>query len=127
MNSKLVVTVLAFFCLFQLSAQTKETEWKALEEFHAIMRDTYHPAKENNLTPVREKAAELVRQAELLATSSMPEKYNNKPMKKALKKLKSDCKKVDRLVKQQESDEKIKTALEKAHDSFHAIAEACRE
>jgi hypothetical protein len=127
MNCKLIGTVLVFFCLFQLNAQTKETEWKALEEFHSIMRDTYHPAKENNLVPIREKAGALLRQAELLGDSSIPDKYKTSDSKKALKKLRADCKKVARLVERRQSDEKIKTALEKAHDSFHQLAEECMD
>lgn len=50
--------------IFSLSTLTMYSQqrgsWKVMEEFQIIMSGTFHPAEQDNLIPVKEKAADLL-------------------------------------------------------------------
>ena len=63
---KFLFTVMAVFFMSQVvSAQT--SEWKEKTEFHKIMSQTFHPAEEGNLEPIKLRSEEMVQKATALS------------------------------------------------------------
>lgn len=122
--------ILFFMTAFSLATHSvfsQEAKWTEMENFHSIMSVTFHPAEENNLQPLKEKAAELVTQAKAWLKATAPEGYNGTVTKPILKKLVKQCKLIDEAVKQNRSDGELKTMITRAHDIFHQIKEKCKK
>ncbi len=103
----------------------KFDDWPALKDYHKVMSQTFHPAEEGNLTPIKERSGEMVQKAELLAKSTIPAEFNSKEVIAAVNKLETDSKKLDQLVKTKKSDQELMEALSKLHDVFHEIIGLC--
>jgi superoxide dismutase len=103
----------------------KFDDWQALKDFHKVMSQTFHPSEEGNLQPIKERSGEMVLKAELLAKSNIPAEFNSKEVVAAVKKLETDSKKLDQLVKSKKSDKELTEALSKLHDVFHEIIGLC--
>lgn len=99
-------------------------EWKAMDDFHMVMAETFHPYKDSsNLEPVKSKVNDLVASAEQWMNSSLPEKVNNDDIKGKLQNLKAETE-VLRDAVQKGNDQEIGGQLTKVHDMFHEIQEA---
>ncbi|MFN5711321.1 MAG: hypothetical protein ACK46S_04775 [Bacteroidota bacterium] len=107
-------------------AQNK-AEWKELKDFHTVMSQTFHPAEEGNLKPIRERSAEMVKAAEAWKKSAIPADYKNvKDIQETLNKLVDGSKNLDKQIKAKASDEEIKKSITALHDVFHTIVGLCR-
>lgn len=109
------------------SGYAQKAEWKAMQDFHAVMSPTFHPAEENNLTPTRENAQKLLLVAKKWQKSAVPVGFNATLAKPILKKLVKDCSILVQAVKAKKSDAELKKLITNAHDTFHEFAEKCRE
>jgi hypothetical protein len=121
--------ILFFMIAFSLATSSvfsQEAKWTEMENFHSIMSVTFHPAEENNLKPLKEKAAELLAKAKAWHKSTAPEGYIGKVTKPILKKLVKQCKLINESVNQNMSDEALKTMITRAHEIFHEIKEKCK-
>jgi hypothetical protein len=101
-----------------------ESAWKEMDDFHAIMAETFHPYKDSaNLEPVKLRASELLSAADHWADSPLPEKVDNERVKAKLRQLKSEA---ATLVESTRSadDNVVADHLTKLHDTFHEIQEA---
>jgi hypothetical protein len=105
--------------------KSKFDDWPALKDFHKVMSQTFHASEEGNLQPIKERSGEMVQKAELLAKSIIPVEFNSKKVVAAVQKLKSDSKKLNKLIKGKKSDKEITEALAKLHDVFHEIIGLC--
>ena len=113
--------MLLALCLLAASfGYAQKAEWKAMEDFHAVMSPTFHPAEENNLKPTRENAQKLLLVAQKWQKSKVPAGFNAVLAQPILKM-------VVRAVKAKKSDAELKKLITKAHDTFHEFAEKCRE
>ncbi len=102
-------------------------QWTALRNFHGVMSQTFHPAEEGNLQPIKTRSSEMAAQAEVLAKSAIPTEFNTPKILDAVKRLQSGSKALDKLVrKQKASDDEIKKSLAALHDVFHEIVGLCR-
>jgi len=120
--------MLMALCLLAANfAYAQKAEWKAMQDFHAVMSPTFHPAEENNLNPTRENAQKLLLVAQNWQKSSVPVGFNAVLAKPILKKLVKDCSMVAQAVKAKKSDAELKKLITQAHDTFHEFAEKCRE
>jgi hypothetical protein len=108
-----------------VTAQSKK--WKEMEEFHTIMSDTYHPAEEGKLEPIKSRSQEMVTKAMAWVRSTAPEGYNKKSVNILLKELLRGAKELNGLVKANAPDKEITDKLSKLHDVFHSIMEKCQE
>ena len=71
------------------STSADADEWKAMDDFHMIMAESFHPFKDSaNLAPAKAKAAELAASAEQWLATPLPEKVNNENVKAKLETLK---------------------------------------
>lgn len=121
------------FCCFallaiqQVSAQSIFDKWNELKTFHGVMSQTFHPAEEGNLKPIKTRSGEMAEKANVLANSVIPAEFKTEKIQKAVKKLQKDSKALDKLVKNKKStDEEIKKALASLHDVFHEIVGLCK-
>lgn len=103
----------------------KFDDWQALKDFHKVMSQTFHPSEEGNLEPIKKRSGEMVEKANLLAKSIIPAEFNSKEVVAAVKKLETDSKRLDKLVKSKKSDKELTEALSKLHDVFHEIIGLC--
>jgi hypothetical protein len=104
--------------------QAGADEWPAMDDFHMVMAETFHPYKDSfNLQPIKEKAAELETEAARWADAPLPERVNNEKVKADLAKLKTSSAELAQLVKTG-TDQEIGASLIQLHDLFHHIQEA---
>lgn len=113
--------------IMMLFAFAQKNSWKEMDDFHAVMSKTFHPAEEKNLAPLKEKATALVMAAKLWQSSPIPQGYKAKETKSTLKKLVKNCKTVEKAVNKGETDAELIEKITKAHDTFHTIVEKCRD
>jgi DNA phosphorothioation-dependent restriction protein DptG len=121
-----LLVITALLAIKSVHAQDKP-KWKELDEFHEVMSQTFHPAEEGKLEPIRARSAEMVEKATAWENSSAPEGYNKNAVKKSLKKLVQGAKEINRLVKENATDSAIKEKLSALHDVFHEIVEKCQK
>lgn len=123
-----IILFIAFIASsFASKAQTKKTEWKEKSDFHTVMSATFHPSEEGNLEPIKTRSGELVKSAKAWKESTPPKEFDTPKVKKTLKKLLKKSIELDKLVKNNGSDEKIKKTLSDLHDIFHEIVEICNK
>jgi hypothetical protein len=99
----------------------KKAKWNEMEEFHKVMSQTFHPAEEGQLEPIKTRSGEMVEKAIAWKKSETPEGYDKKALKKPLKELVKGAKKLDQLVKANAADAEITAKITSLHDVFHEI------
>lgn len=102
------------------------TGWKELDEFHATMSASWHPAKgTNNLAPARQQADTLFARARAWMASPVPAKCDTPEIRSAMRDVLAHSERVARLVADRAVDAVLKQALKEAHDRFHVVEEHC--
>ncbi|MFC4233266.1 hypothetical protein ACFOW1_15295 [Parasediminibacterium paludis] len=118
----------AVFVSSSVSAQFKLAQWPALQTFHGVMSETFHPSEEGKLEPIKARSTEMYEKAVALSKSAIPDALKaKKGIKEAVAELVKGTKVLDALVKAKVSDEVIKTKLASLHDTFHKIIETCNK
>ena len=125
MKKLIILLMLIFICAFQVSAQSKMNDWPELKVFHGVISQTFHPSEEGNLSPLKERSAELEEKAKTLSDSKIPVDFDNEKVKKALKNLEKETKELHKMVSQKKSDKELTTKLAEVHDTFHEIVGLC--
>ncbi len=120
--------LLAGMFVQKTAAQSIFEKWPALNSFHSVMSQTFHPAEEGNLAPIKSRSGEMASKAAELAKSVVPAEFNQAPILAAVKQLRKDSKKLDKLVgKSKTTDAQITQSLTALHDVFHKIVGLCRD
>lgn len=126
--TKIKISLLMFvFSFAAFAGFSQQATWLEMENFHSVMSVSFHPAEDNNLKPVREKASALVNKAKEWQSSAAPKGFNGTVTAPILKKLVKQCSLIEVAVKKNKSDVELKKMITKAHDIFHEIKEKCRE
>jgi hypothetical protein len=120
MMAGLMITALAF-------AQPKPMDWAELKEFHGVMSQTFHPAEEGKLDPIKSRSGEMVEKAVAWQKSAPPTEFNKPEIKKELKDLVKGSKELDKMVKKNASDADLTKKLTDLHDVFHNIVGLCKD
>ncbi|HEY6504415.1 MAG TPA: hypothetical protein VIZ28_10615 [Chitinophagaceae bacterium] len=115
--------LIAPFLIASVTAQTKK--WKEMDEFHTVMSETYHPAEEGKLGPIKSRSKEMADKAVAWQKSTAPEGYDKKAVKASLKQLVKGSKELDNLVKKNAADKQVTDKLSALHDLFHEIMDKC--
>lgn len=105
----------------------EKDKWQALKDFHMVMAQTFHPMEDGDFAPIKARSGEMVEKAKLLGTSSIPNSFNTKAVKDAIKELIVGAENVDKLVKKKSKNDKIEASLAKLHDVFHKIQGLCSD
>ena len=124
---KLVLFAFAMTALLfarPLAAQEK-AKWAEKDAFHEVMSKTFHPAEEGKFEPIKARSGEMLEKAIAWKKSTAPEGYNQKGIKKDLGTLVKGVKKLNKLIKNNGTDNEIKAQLTELHDIFHGITEKC--
>jgi predicted outer membrane protein len=111
--------------ILSVASYAQQAEWKQMDEFHAVMSKTFHPAEEGNLKPTKDNAATLTAKAKAWESAPIPKGYDAAVAKPILKKLVASCEAIEAGVKAKKSDKELTALITKAHDNFHEIKEKC--
>ncbi len=122
----LLLAVTAVLFVKPVTAQEK-ARWNEMEAFHEVMSKTFHPAEEGKLEPIRTRSQEMADKAKAWKSSSAPEGYNKKAVKKSLNALVKGANEINSLVKSRAADDILKKKLSALHDVFHEIMEKCEK
>ncbi|AWA30144.1 hypothetical protein HYN48_08655 [Flavobacterium magnum] len=106
-------------------AQTAFDRWPAMNEFHDILSQTYHPAEKGNLEPIKSRSLELAQKAEALNTGEKPDAFKTREIVIATELLQIKSRELHKKIKQGISDAEITTLLNSIHDTFHEIVGLC--
>lgn len=117
--------VTGLLLITSINAQTKK--WKELDEFHTVMSETFHPAEEGKLGPIKSRSQEMVDKAMAWMRSKAPEGFDKKAINVSLKQLLKGTKELNGLVKANATDKEITDKLTAVHDLFHQIEEKCEK
>eukprot|EP00386_Alphamonas_edax_P013425 GDKI01041460.1.p1 GENE.GDKI01041460.1~~GDKI01041460.1.p1 ORF type:complete len:105 (+),score=22.46 GDKI01041460.1:88-402(+) len=98
-----------------------------MRTFHTILSQTFHPAEEGDMQPIKTRSHELFQTAKLINITPFPEAYDNEVMHKTVKKLVKESDKLNALVVREEQNTTIMKQLNIVHDTFHEIAGMCKQ
>lgn len=124
---KYVCLMIACFTAVAFTQAQEKITWKEMNEFHTVMSETFHPAEEGHLDPIKTRSQEMVDKAVAWQKSSAPEGYDKKKVDASLKKLVQGTKELNSLIKAKSSDKIITAKLSGLHDTFHEIMEKCEK
>lgn len=119
-----IIIAAALFVTKSASAQEK-AKWAEKDAFHKIMSETFHPAEEGKLEPIRKRSQEMIDVAIAWKNSTAPAGYDKEKIMKDLKALVKGAKKLNKNVQKNASDNDLKEELTELHDLFHQITEKC--
>lgn len=123
-----ILAIIAFvFVANAIQAQTAADKWPALKELHGVVSQTFHPAEEGNLQPVKARSEELYNKAAALLKSDIPAEYRTNAILASAEKLQIKSKALHKLVVAKASDADITKSLKEVHDVYHDIAGLCSE
>ncbi|MFN8349750.1 MAG: hypothetical protein U0X91_32420 [Spirosomataceae bacterium] len=113
------------FSALSLSVSAQKVAWKELDDYHAVMSQTFHPAEEGNLQPVLARAGELAEKGAVLKKSTIPADYQKEGVKTSVNLLAKESKALAEMVQKKRPEEEIKKAIFALHDRFHEVMEKC--
>lgn len=99
--------------------------WTALNDYHKVMSQTFHPAEENDLKPIYSRSKELAEKAAALEASPLPVTLSNPKIKETLQLLTKESQALHTMIEKKKKEEDVKKALYALHDRFHEVMEAC--
>ena len=126
MKKILTLVVAMVVCAGINAVKAQKAKWKEMEDFHQVMSQTFHPAEEGKLDPIKTRSGEMLDKAIAWKNSTAPEGYNKDAVKKSLKELVKGSKKLNKMVKESVPDASLTEKLSKLHDVFHEIMENVR-
>ena len=100
--------------------------WEALNAFHEVMAQTFHPSEEGNLEPIRTRSGEMLQKAQELLNQPIPASFNTVEIKKTITDLVTGAKELNEMVRSHADDRAITKKLDQLHDVFHMIQGQCR-
>jgi len=125
------IKLLAFFlftvAINAVSAQSTLDKWPAIKEFHSVMSQTFHPAEEGNLQPIKTRSEELYNKAAALLSTDIPAEFRTKAILASAEKLQTKSKALHKMVMAKAPDADITAALTELHEIFHQIVGLCSE
>ncbi len=127
MKINLFAIALFMLAIHNVTAQSTFDKWPAIKEFHSVMSQTFHPAEEGNLQPIKTRSEELMNKASALLKTGIPEEFGTAAVYASAEKLQLKSKALHKLVLAKGSDAEITKSLTELHDVFHDIVGLCSE
>lgn len=123
------IKLIAFFAFIfitnNLSAQSTFEKWPAIKTFHGVMSQTFHPAEEGNLEPIKTRSEEMVQKANALSTSEIPAEFKTTAILASIESIQQKSKVLHQMVLDKATDVEITKSLSELHDVFHEIVGLC--
>lgn len=105
-------------------AKAGDEKWAAMDEFHTLMAESFHPYKDSaNLAPAKANAAAMAESAAKWQSAPLPAKVDNDEVKSKLEKLKTNTAAFAETVKTAD-DKTVADELNALHDLFHEVQES---
>ena len=103
-----------------------ESGWKELDAYHTLMAATWHPAKSNDLKPIRAKADSLSAAAVVWSKSKAPAACDTEALKSAIADVVTGSARVQALVAKSATDADVRAALHDVHERFEVVEKGCK-
>jgi hypothetical protein len=110
-----------------VSAQSTFEKWPAIKEFHEVMSQTFHPAEEGNMAPIKARSEEMMNKAAMLLKSDIPTEFRTDAILASAERLQLKSKALHKLVKSNGTDAAIVKSITDLHDTFHEIVGLCSD
>lgn len=110
-----------------VSAQSTFDKWPAIKEFHEVMSQTFHPAEEGNLAPIKARSEEMMNKAAMLLKLDIPTEFRTNAILASAERLQLKSKALHKLVKSNGTDAEIVKSITDLHDTFHEIVGLCSD
>lgn len=127
MKLKAIAIIVFLLNLNSISGQTTFEKWPAIKEFHEVMSQTFHPAEEGNLEPIKGRSEELMNKAVALLKSDIPEEFRTNSILGSAERLQIKSKSLHKLVLSKAPDSEIVQSITELHHIFHEIVGLCSE
>ena len=124
MKTKVVAIIAFLFTVGSVSAQSMD-KWPALNDFHTVMSETFHPAEEGNLLPIKARSEEMMNKAAALLKSDIPAEFRTNAILANAEKLQMKSKALNKMVSSKAADAEIVKSLTELHNIFHEIVGLC--
>ena len=124
---KLVLVITLIFIANTVSAQSTFEKWPAIKGFHEVMSETFHPAEEGNLAPIKARSEEMMNKAAQLLKTEIPAEFRTNAIIASAERLQLKSKALNKLVKSNAADLAIVKSITDLHDTFHEIVGLCTE
>lgn len=127
MNIIKTFTIAAVLLLANFAnAQSVSDKWPAIKTFHGVMSQTFHPAEEGNLAPIKARSLEMVEKAEALLKSDIPAEFKTASIMASAERIQIKSKALHKMILSGSSDADITAKLSELHDTFHEIVGLCK-
>ena len=110
-----------------VSAQYTFDKWPAIKEFHEGMSQTFHPAEEGNLAPIKARSEEMMNKAAMLLKSDIPTEFRTDAILASAERLQLKSKALHKLVLSNGTEAAIVKSITDLHDTFHEIVGLCSD
>ena len=127
MKKFLILLIAVSFAGIKYTQGQTRAKWKEMEDFHLVMAQTFHPAEEGKMEPIKTRSQEMLDKAIAWKDSKAPEGYDKAAVTKSLTELVEGAREINKLVKEKSKDDVIKTKLSALHNTFHEIMETCEK
>ena len=124
---KLLLAFLLVFVANTASAQSTFDKWPAIKEFHEVMSETFHPAEEGDLAPIKARSEEMMNKAAQLLKSEVPVEFKTDAILVSAEHLQMKSKALHKLIKSNGSDADVVKSITDLHNTFHEIVGLCSE
>ena len=91
------------------------------------MSQTFHPAEEGDLAPIKARSEEMVNKAAQLLKSEVPVEFKTDAILVSAEHLQIKSKALSKLIKSNGSDADIVKSITDLHNTFHEIVGLCSE
>ena len=108
-------------------AQSTFDKWPAVKELHGVMSETFHPAEEGNLAPIKARSEEMMTKSAQLLKSDIPAEFRTSAILASAERMQIQSKALNKLVKSKGTDAEIVKSITDLHDTFHQIVGLCSE
>ena len=124
---KLVLVIILIFIANTVSAQSTFEKWPAIKEFHEVMSETFHPAEEGNLAPIKARSEEMMNKAAQLLKVEIPAEFRTDAIIASAERLQLKSTALNKIVKSNAADAAVVKSITDLHDTFHEIVGLCSE
>ncbi|RTY92408.1 hypothetical protein [Flavobacterium sp. GT3R68] len=115
------------FAANTITAQSVTEKWPAMHEFHEVMSQTFHPAEEGNLAPIKSRSEEMMKKAAAILKSDIPQEFRTEPVLAEAERLQLKSKDLHNMVITNTPNEAIVKLLTDIHLTFHRIVGLCSD
>jgi hypothetical protein len=124
---KTFLVLALIFVANSVSAQSTFDKWPAIKEFHEVLSETFHPAEEGKLAPIKARSNELLAKATKVQKTEIPAEFKTEIITELVNRLQANSKSLNQIVTNKGTDAEIVKSITGLHDIFHEIVGICSD